>query len=42
MSDYEAKCKRIQKIVWAITNGKGARSDDWSFIDILQDALEDD
>ncbi len=42
MSDYNVKCKRIQKIVWAITNGRGASSDDWSFIDTLHDAPEDD
>ncbi|MDE5423415.1 hypothetical protein L3073_14435 [Ancylomarina sp. DW003] len=42
MSDYEAKCKRIQDIVWAVTNGKGASANDWEFIASLQDAPEDD
>ena len=42
MNDYEAKCRRIQKNVSAITNGKGDSSDDWSFIDTLHDAPEDD
>lgn len=42
LSDYYAKCKRIQDIVWAVTNGKGTSPDDWSFIDSLQDAPEDD
>ena len=42
MSDYYAKCKRIQDIVWAVTNGQGTSPDDWSFIDTLQDAPEDD